>query len=136
MPVFGPRRPKNGFLYSQPLLLAPLMRAGSSSSSTDAPLWPSHWSIGLCLVVGLGLGFLAQSTFHGDIHAYAKAAGLSKLVVHLGLLFGPLILCLPFVYLIRTQARKFQALTALGIGFWLGGFAGLALDAIMWFIAR
>ena len=106
------------------------MRAGSSFSSTNEPLWPSLWSIGLCLVVGLGLGFLAQSTFHSDIHAYVKAAGLSNFVVHLGLLFGPLILCLPFVYLIRTQVRKLQALAALGIGFWLGGYAGLVFDAM------
>ena len=101
------------------------MRISSNLGSSRELRWLRHWPIGLSLLVGLVLGILVQSTFHDGIHAFAKAAGFSKPAVHLALVFGPLLLALPFAYLLRAQATRLLALAAASFGFWLGGFVWL-----------
>ncbi|MFO1301375.1 MAG: hypothetical protein U1F17_13565 [Burkholderiaceae bacterium] len=106
----------------------------SSNGAARVDPWPSHWSVTLGLVAGLGLGFLVQSELHASAHTYAKAVGIPKFLVQFALVFGPLLLAVPFAKLLRVNVVALQAFAALAIGFLIAGYFGLALEFVAWFI--
>lgn len=96
--------------------------------------WPTNRPVTIGLLLGIVLGFIAQSELHANAYAYAKFAGVPKFLVQFAFVFAPLFLALPFAKLMRSRSVVVQATAAFTIGCFMAGYIGLALEFTAWFI--